>query len=703
MNKHLPNSLRALFLSFAVLLSLPMLAVKVEIDGINYDLDLEVKQATVVSKSGRYSGEVVIPESVEHEGAAYSVTSIGDWAFQYCDGLTSVTIPNSVTSIGDDAFFYCSGLTSVHISDIAAWCNIDFAYDDSNPLSYAHHLYLNGEEVKDLVIPNSVTSIGDWAFYKCSGLTSVTIPNSVTSIGQHAFDWCSGLTSVTIPNSVTSIGDYAFRDCDGLTSVHISDIAAWCNIDFDAYNSNPLDYAHHLYLNGEEVKDLVIPNSVTSIGDWAFYGCSGLTSVTIPNSVMSIGDYAFEDCSGLTSVHISDIAAWCNIDFGHDSSNPLSYAHHLYLNGEEVKDLVIPNSVTSIGGGAFRGCSGLTSVTIGNSVTNIGYEAFEGCSGLTSVTIGNSVTSIEGGAFRACSGLTSVTIPNSVTSSIGRYAFEGCSGLTSVTIGSGVTSIESFAFEGCSGLTSVTIGNSVTSIGVYAFRGCNGLTSVHISDIAAWCNIDFDGTDSNPLSYAHHLYLNGEEVKDLVIPNSVTSIGVYVFYECSGLTSVTIGNSVMSIGHSAFYNCSGLTSVTIGNSVTSIGEYAFIGCTGLTSVTIGSGVKSIGKWAFFACLKLLDVYCYAEKVPSTESDAFNGYYLQNATLHVPAASVDSYRATAPWSSFGKIVALTEDETGIDELKGENGKVKTALYDLSGRRVQKGQKGIFIRDGKVVVK
>ena len=527
MNKHLPNSLRALFLSFAVLLSLPMLAVKVEIDGINYDLDLEVKQATVVSKSGRYSGEVVIPESVEHEGAAYSVTSIGDWAFQYCDGLTSVTIPNSVTSIGDDAFFYCSGLTSVHISDIAAWCNIDFAYDDSNPLSYAHHLYLNGEEVKDLVIPNSVTSIGDWAFYKCSGLTSVTIPNSVTSIGQHAFDWCSGLTSVTIPNSVTSIGDYAFRDCDGLTSVHISDIAAWCNIDFDAYNSNPLDYAHHLYLNGEEVKDLVIPNSVTSIGDWAFYGCSGLTSVTIPNSVMSIGDYAFEDCSGLTSVHISDIAAWCNIDFGHDSSNPLSYAHHLYLNGEEVKDLVIPNSVTSI--------------------------------------------------------------------------------------------------------------------------------------------------------------------------------GVYVFYECSGLTSVTIGNSVMSIGHSAFYNCSGLTSVTIGNSVTSIGEYAFIGCTGLTSVTIGSGVKSIGKWAFFACLKLLDVYCYAEKVPSTESDAFNGYYLQNATLHVPAASVDSYRATAPWSSFGKIVALTEDETGIDELKGENGKVKTALYDLSGRRVQKGQKGIFIRDGKVVVK
>ena len=229
-------------------------------------------------------------------------------------------------------------------------------------------------------------------------------------------------------------------------------------------------------------------------------------------------------------------------------------------------------------------------------------------------------------------------------------------------------------------MTSVTIPNSVTSIGNSAFSGCYVLTSVHISDIAAWCNIDFDGYNSNPLTYAQHLYLNGEEVKDLVIPNSVTSIGDSAFYGCSGLTSVTIGNSVNSIGDWAFGNCYGLTSVTIPNSVTSIGSEAFRDCS-----------------------ELLDVYCYAEKVPSTESDAFDGSYPENATLHVPAASVDSYRATAPWSSFGKIVALTPEETGIDELKGENGKVKTALYDLSGRRVQKGQKGVFIQNGKVVVR
>ena len=290
-----------------------------------------------------------------------------------------------------------------------------------------------------------------------------------------------------------------------------------------------------------------------------------------------------------------------------------------------------------------------------------------------------SVTSIRNYAFSVCSGLTSVTIGNSVTS-IGYYAFYNCSGLTSVTIGNSVTSIGEGAFYGCYGLTSVTIPNSVTSIGYAAFVGCAGLTSVHISDIAAWCNIEFYGDDSNPLYYAHHLYLNGEEVKDLVIPNSVTSIGYYTFYGCSGLTSVTIGNSVTSIGDRAFYNCSGLTSVTIPNSVTSIGDcafyncsgltsvtipnsvtsignFAFSDCSGLTSVTIGSGVENIDRSAFAYCTELLDVYCYAENVPSTESDAFDGSSPEKATLHVLDASIDSYKATAPWSSFGTITPL----------------------------------------------
>ena len=201
---------------------------------------------------------------------------------------------------------------------------------------------------ENTIIPNTVTAIGNSAFDNFSGLTSIDIPNSVTSIGDEAFWGCSGLTSITIPNSVTFIGDGAFHDCTGLTSVNIHDLDAWCKIDFNNFYSNPLYYAQHLFIDGEEPTDLVIPESVTSIGGYAFYGCTGLTSVTIGKSVTSIGGYAFYGCSGLTSV-------------------------------------TIPNSVTSIGEEAFSGCSGLTSVTIPNSVTSVGGKAFYNCSGLTDV------------------------------------------------------------------------------------------------------------------------------------------------------------------------------------------------------------------------------------------------------------------------------------------------------------------------------
>ena len=230
-----------------------------------------------------------------------------------------------------------------------------------------------------------------------------------------------------------------------------------------------------------------------------------------------------------------------------------------------------------------------------------------------------------------------------------------------------VTSIGDYAFCDCYYLTSVTIPNSVTSIGKGTFYECDGLTSV-------------------------------------TIPNSVTSIGNRAFCLCSGLTSVTIPNSVTSIGSEAFEYCSGLTSITIPNSVTTIGIYAFCECDGLTSVTIGSGVETIGLRAFAYCPELLDVYCHAEKVPSTESDAFEGSYPENVTLHVPAASIESYKATTPWSGFGKIVALTDEETGIEELKAGNGTKASVLFDLNGRRVQKAQKGLYIQNGrKVLVK
>ena len=480
------------------------------------------------------------------------VTEIGSSAFSGCSNLTSITIPDGVTSIGDWAFSDCSGLTSIIIPYGATSIGWG-AFNECNGLT-------------SITIPDGVTSIGDSAFQFCSGLTSVTIGNSVTSIGHNAFWQCTGLTNVTIGNSVTSIGMEAFYNCSGLTSVHIFDIAKWCEISFENCNANPLGHTQNLYVNGVLVKDLIIPDGVTSIGDWAFSGCSNLTSVVIPDSVTSIGDWAFSNCTSLTSVTIG-------------------------------------NSVTSIGSGTFGGCSGLTSITIPDSVTSIGNHAFRVCSGLTSATIGNRVASIGKYAFDCCKGLTSITIPDSVTS-IGDYAFCDCSKLqdiyitdiaawcnisglynlmeygtsnknlylnnelvTSITIPDGVTEIPSYAFSGCSSLTSVTIPDSVTSIGDWAFSGCTGLTSI-------------------------------------TIPDSVTSIGDSAFYNCDSLTNVTIGNSVTSIGDSAFYNCDSLTNVTIGNSVTSIGDCTFYNCSGLTSVTIPDSVTSIGKEAFSNCYNL---------------------------------------------------------------------------------------------------
>ncbi len=617
-----------------------------------------------------------------------SVTSIGENAFQYCSGLKSVTIGSGVTSIGENAFQYCSGLMRVDITDLSAWCRIVFGDEYANPLNYARNLFLDSTQIEDLTIPSEIKEIKAYAFYG-SWLKRIAIPDGVTSIGDSAFRGCSWLKNVTIMSGMTSIGDYAFYDCSGLTSVTIPD--------------SVITIGRYAFSGCSGLTGIEIPDSVTEIGEGAFYKCYGLTSVTIGSGVTSIEMYAFEDCSGLKEVHITDLAAWCRIDFGSYDANPLFYAHHLYLDGDEVKDLTIPSEITEIKQYAFYVCDGLTSVTIPDSVTSIGERAFWCCGGLSGeLKIPDSVTSIgeeafygtasyngstnwdENGvlyignylikakttisgsytirpdtkviadeAFFNCKKLNDISIPDGVTS-IGDSAFDGCSGLTSITIPDSVTSIGDSAFDGCSGLKSVTIGSGVTSIGSSAFYVCSGVKEVHISDLTAWCRIDFGDEDANPISN-HILYLNGDEVKNLTIPSEITEIKKYAFYEygwlsgelkipdsvtsigegafagCS-LKSVTIGNGLTSIGSYAFESCYGLTSITIPDSVTSIGEGAFAGCS-LKSVTIGNGLTSIGSYAFRYCSELETVYYKGtaeewRNISINNTHSYNSYLLK---------------------------------------------------------------------------
>ncbi len=409
------------------------------------------------------AGDVAILDRFTIGTDEYVVTSIGELAFIENKNIASVCIPETVTEIEIEAFSYCTNLIAVQLPE--------------GLTKIALNLFEGCNNLVSVVIPSTVNRIEQKAFYKCSSLASLNLPAGIvyvgkdafygtpwystmydeapdgpfyigslllgykgnkpkgelvikegtTFVGRGAFSNCSGLTSVTVPPSVACLGYDAFYNCSRLTAVYITDLAAWCSIEYEQENngSNPLHYAHHLYLNGEEVTDLVITEDITHVGDYAFDYCSGLTSVTFLDGVTSIGQRAFQDCRNLTNVtipssmaqigsfafiwcyelnavHISDLTDWCGIKFEDDTSNPLLYGAHLYLNDKEVTELIIPEGLTTTGKNTFCGCSGLTSVTIPNSVTVIGESAFSGCSGITSVIIGSNVRTIGDWVLEGC-------------------------------------------------------------------------------------------------------------------------------------------------------------------------------------------------------------------------------------------------------------------------------------------------------------
>ena len=514
-----------------------------------------------------------IPETVTNEGITYNVASIGANAFYCCTSLIFVTIPNSVTSIGDIAFYYCTSLTSV-------------------------------------TIPNSVTSIGYEAFYRCSSLTSITIPNSVTSIGNSAFSGCSSLTSITVEKG-NSIYD-SRENCNAVIETATNTLIAGC-------------------------QNTIIPNGVTSIGDYAFNCCSSLTSITIPNSVTSIGSSAFRACSALTSI-------------------------------------TIPNSVTSIGGSAFFGCSSLTSITIPNSVTSIGDRTFYDCSSLTSITIPNSVTSIGDDAF-ANTGILKDTsnwennviyiddcLIDAKTSILGAYTIKESTRLIAVR-----------AFYGCSSLTSITIPNSVTSIGNSAFFDCSSLDTIYIeamtpptlgsnifSDSIAICYIPCR-TKAAYMESEWANYVNVFTEYDFGQTSGVCGEQLYWNYANTKLTITGDGAMFDDLAECIPWNWlqDSIRTIEMNEGITHIADDAFNGCFALRELYLPASVQSIGDNAFAGTPRLYEVTCLAPEPPIAEKSSFTNY---DAYFHAYCDAQRYYSVDPVWKKFHNVECIVNENT-----------------------------------------
>ena len=546
----------------------------------------------------------------------------------------------------------------------------------------------------------------DYAFYGCTSLASISLPEGVTSIGSYAFSYCTSLTSISLPESITSIEQYAFQNCDNLTNIHLASISSWCNIDFYEGNINP-QYAHplscnylkkNLFLGDELIIDLVIPEGVATIPDYAFYRCDGIRSVTLPESVTSIGSFAFRDCSSLTSISL-------------------------------------PESITSIGTSAFQNCSNLTSISLPESITSIGTSAFSNCSALgelhllgttppalTSVNfvptnptifivpanaydaycaapywadIKDRITtdalctqSVELTAAKDKSDLqvqigddklrfvTDLTISGTINSydfmilrnkmpllrhldlsqaNIVANSYEHYTGyhtennifpayglyscnLTTLSFLASIKSIENFGLTGNDYLREISIHKGVTSIGSYAFQNCSNLTSISLPE--------------GVTSIGSYAFRNCSNLTSISLPEGVTSIGSYAFYNCTSLPSISLSESITSIGSEAFRDCRSLISVKLSPNLKTIGSYAFFSCSKLTEIHIPASVRSIGDNAFSYCNNLKDVYVYIVEPTDIGQNTFtkNGNNFIG-TLHAPKVSYWDYYYNTQWSQF----------------------------------------------------
>ena len=610
------------------------------------------------------------------EGAA----SIGENAFKGCTRLSDVTIPDNISSIGSYAFYGCTSL-------------------------------------ENAIIQYGVTTINNYAFQNCTSLTSIVVPESVAYIREGAFYECSSLLSITLPNSLVSIDYDAFNGCTSLNAVHISDIAAWCQLSFGADYNNPLYYAHNLYLNDSLIRNLVIPQGVTSIGDRVFQNCLSITSVLIPDSVSSIGQRAFTNCAGITSMTCESVtppilttdatvifSGTYPIYVPENSVSTYQNANRWSSIRSRIKPLISPtelkfhltsattqnlyltqsasNAVSIDWGDGTITNPTTTSVNASHSYSKAGdyivkIECAEGSTWSPGATISSTeyallgansgkslsyptLTEVKFGygaklsrakGMAYCTGLTKVTIPQSA-SSVASDAFTGCTVVDTIITGLGFNVASSFNNSKTT-LKTITISGNTSSAFNFpsnAFDGCTALTGVYISNLQLWLTIYFGNDRSNPLRYANNLYLNNTLVTSVDVPQTITSINSYAFYNYTKLTNITLHQPITSLRHYAFYGCTGLTNVVIPDSITSIGTQTFSSCTNLASVTLSSAITTIPSGAFGGCTSLTTFISKAVNPPSISDITAFIDVPDDCAIYVPAESVEAYKSATGWST-----------------------------------------------------
>ncbi len=597
--------------------------------------------AITITQYAGPGGIVTIPDTIEER----PVTGIGEKAFEDCNTLVMVTIPNGVTNIGGYAFGYCKHLEAVVIPSSVRTIAVGAFYDCSSltnvtipPLvgTLENYVFSRCTKLAEITISDGVTSINGGAFSGCERLSAVAIPESVRSIREGAFQDCRRLSRVQIPAGVTNIENAVFSGCVGMEAIEVDPAnPAYCSVDGTLMTkartilmqcpaahsghyeipSTITNIANGAFASCAQLTAVTIPNSVTSIGMSAFSNCKNLQSISIPASVVNVGYYAFSGCTRLEAIQV-------------DPDNPaLSSLDGVLLNKDQTLlkkypegrtgGYVIPDSVTKTESSAFSRAS-LSSITIPGSLSKIQDSLFTGCTNLISVSMASGVEFIGRGAFQSCTNLTSVMIPDSV-GIIQSFAFGGCYNLSNITIPDGVTNIEAGAFSNCRKLVSLTIPKQVANIGYLAFSGCYSLESLVVDPL----NPAYSSLDGVLLNKAQTLLLKCPEARSghFEIPKSVTLITNDAFFGCANLESLSVDplspvfssldgvlfnkaqtalviypagrigdyrvpNGIESIGPTAFSGCKNLIHIELPTSLTSMENNAFLDCTALESIAV---------------------------------------------------------------------------------------------------------------------